>query len=146
MNDALVMSVDRAMNDVAGIILADDGVRVTTHCMYPSNGLIRVTVRGSADTIVAYDEGEAVGEALSAGITIRNPDSLLRFLVGSQGLRINNGVIHTRQMPIGDVRSAILLVANTAKEAAQWLYEHQKIKRARDFRKARRDGEKESKA
>jgi hypothetical protein len=52
----------------------EDGIVVTTHCMYPSNGLVRVTVRRGAETIVASDEGGALGEALAAGIEVRNYD------------------------------------------------------------------------
>jgi hypothetical protein len=112
-----------------------DGVRVTTHCMYPSNGLVRVTLRAGRETVVASDEGEAVGEALSAGIALRNPDRILRSIVRQQGLDIHGGVISTPRMPIEAAPLAILLVANTAKEAAQWLYDHQKLKRDRDFRR-----------
>jgi hypothetical protein len=113
----------------------EDGLRVTTHCMYPSNGLVRVTLRAGRATVVASDEGEAVGEALSAGIVLRNPDKILRSIVRQQGLDIHGGVISTPKMPIEAAPLAILLVANAAKEAAQWLYDHQKLKRDRDFRK-----------
>src|SRR6202040_4142770 len=78
----------------------EDGIRVTTHCMYPSNGLVRVTLRVGRETVVASDEGEAVGEALSAGIVLRNPDKILRSLVRQQGLDIHGGIITTPQMPI----------------------------------------------
>jgi hypothetical protein len=37
-------------------------------------------------------------------------------------------------MPISAAPLAVLLVANGAKEAAQWLYGHQKLKRDRDFK------------
>ena len=127
--------IARGLNDLSAIEATDDGVRVTTHCMYPSNGLIRVMVRGGVETIFASDEGETVGEALSAGIQLRNPDNVLRPLVRQQGLNILKGIIQTPRMPLDAAPLAILLVANAAKEAAQWLYDHQKLKRDRDFRK-----------
>jgi hypothetical protein len=57
--------IGRSLDSIASITCTADGVRVTTHCMYPSNGLVQVTVRGAVETIVASDDGGAVGEALS---------------------------------------------------------------------------------
>jgi hypothetical protein len=128
-------AVAREMGNISAVAAVPDGVRVTTHCMYPSNGLVRVFVRGGAETIVASDDGEAVGEALGAGIMLREPDKVLRSVVKSQGLQIHNGIIHTPRVDLETAGLAILLVANAAKEAAQWLYDHHKIKRDRDFRK-----------
>jgi hypothetical protein len=50
----------------------DGSLRVTTHCLYPSNGFVRVTFRGGVHSMVASDEGEALGEALAAGIELRD--------------------------------------------------------------------------
>lgn len=113
----------------------DDGVRVTTHCMYPSNGFVRVYVKAGSDTALVSDEGEAVGEALSAGIVVPDANKLVRHLVTDQGLLMRRGVIYTPQVPIEALPVAISLVANAAKEVAQWLYDHQRVKRGRDFRK-----------
>jgi len=63
--------IGRNLDSIASIMRTSDGVRVTTHCMYPSNGLVQVTVRGGAETIVASDEGGAAGEALGAGIPFK---------------------------------------------------------------------------
>ncbi len=113
----------------------DDGVRVTTHCMYPSNGLVRVYVKAGTATIIVSDEGEAVGEVLSAGIEVDDVNKVARHIVVEQGLFISGGIIHTAPIPIEFMPVAIPLVANAAKEVAQWFYDHKKIKRARDFRK-----------
>ena len=115
-------------------VLTDDGVRVTTHCMYPSNGLIRVYVRTGTETAVVSDEGEAVGEILAAGIDVADVNRLARHIVADQGLQICNGIILTPRIPIGTIPMAIPVVANAAKEVARWFYDHKKIKRARDFR------------
>jgi hypothetical protein len=124
--------VGRSLGDIASITRTDDGVRVTTHCMYPSNGLVQVTLRGGAETVVASDEGGAVGEALSAGIPVK--DYMLVHLIKDQGLSIRKGVICTPQIPIEAVSLGILHVANASQEIAHWLYEHVKIKRTRDFK------------
>jgi hypothetical protein len=128
-------SVERVMRDFLSVDEINDGVRITTHCMYPSNGLVRVFVRGGYDTIMAADDGEAVGEALAAGLVIDNPDKLLRHLFRDQGVAISRGIIHSPQMPLDDAPLAVLQVANAAKEAAHWLYDHVRIKKSLDFRK-----------
>jgi hypothetical protein len=113
----------------------EDGVRITTHCMYPSNGLVRVYVKTGAETAVVSDEGEAVGEVLAAGIEAFDVSKLARHIVAEQGLLIRAGVIYTPRLRIEAMPVAIPLVANAAKDVAQWFYDHKKIKRSRDFRK-----------
>lgn len=122
------------LDEIAAVKRVADGWRVTTHCMYPSNGLVQVTIRGGAHTVVASDEGGAIGEALSAGIPMRDYDHAVARLVRDQGLLIKEGVIFTPQVPIEAAAVAILHVANASQEAARWLYEHTKIKRTRDFK------------
>lgn len=133
--DFIASSLALGMRETFSLEAMSDGIRITTHCMYPSNGLVRVAVRGGRETIVASDDGEAVGEALSAGVVLRDPDRVIRPLVTVQGLLVNRGMIHTPSMPLSAAPLAVLLVANAAKEAAQWLYDHQKIRRDRDFRR-----------
>jgi hypothetical protein len=100
--------------------------------MYPSNGLVQVSVRGGVETIVASDEGGAVGEALSAGIQFRNYN--LAQLIKDQGLSISEGVIFTPRIPMEAVSVAIIHVANASQEIARRLYEHVKIRRTRNFK------------
>lgn len=128
--------VERGLHQIGSIISLRDGVRVTTQCLYPSNGLVRITVRGGSETIVASDEGEAVGEALAAGIELTEPDRLLRSIVREQGLLITNGIIHTPKLPIDTLPVAIIQAANAAKDVANWLYDHNRLKRRNDFRKS----------
>jgi hypothetical protein len=126
--------IESGLAEVASVRRAVDGVRVTTHCMYPSNGLVQVTVRSGAETVVVSDEGGAVGEALSAGIPPKDYNRTLSRLIGDQGLFIEKGVIFTPKIPIKAAPLAILHVANASQEIARWLYDHMKIKRTRDFR------------
>jgi hypothetical protein len=112
----------------------EDGFRITTHCLYPSNGLVRVTVRGGLHSIVASDEGEALGEALSAGIELSDPDKFVGNFVKQRGLLLRKGVIYTKSISLDAAPVAILHVANTAKELANWLYDHGGVKRRHDFR------------
>jgi hypothetical protein len=126
--------VRRGLDEAAPVARAGGDVVATTHCMYPSNGLVRVTVRGGGETIVASDEGGALGEALSAGIMVKDYDRTLGALVKEQGLILREGVIYTPPMPTKAASLAVMLVANASQEVARWLYEHTKIKRTRDFR------------
>src|SRR5262245_17326681 len=99
-DDMLGNLVNRGLEEIAAVKRDVDGWVVTTHCMYPSNGLVRVTVRGGEQTVVVSDEGGAFGEALSAGIPVRDYDRTLGNMVKEQGLFLKNHVIFTPGMPI----------------------------------------------
>jgi hypothetical protein len=126
--------IERDLAKVASIKPVHDGVLVTTHCMYPSNGLVRVMVRGGESTVVASDEGGALEEATAAGIPLKDYNRQLAYLIKDHGLSITEGVIYTPRMSIEAAPLAILLVANASQEAARWIFDHAKIKRTRDFK------------
>jgi hypothetical protein len=130
----LAYFVEHGLAEIASVKRVVDGVRVTTHCMYPSNGLVQVTVRGGTETVVVSDEGGGVGEALSAGIPPKDYNRTLSRLIGDQGLFMEKGAIFTPRIPIKAAPLAILHVANASQEIARWLYDHMKIERTRDFR------------
>lgn len=132
--DSIYEPLVDGLHRMAAIKQIDRGWRVVTHCMYPSNGLVEVTVRGGVRTIVASDEGGAFGEALSAGIPVRDYSRMLTHLVKDQGLLMKAGVIFTPQVPIEGAALSVLLVANASQEVARWLFDHTKVKRTRDFR------------
>ena len=132
--DSVADFLAHRLSEMAAIKRVDDGLRITTHCMYPSNGLVQVTVRSGRSTIVASDEGGAMGEALAAGIPMRDFSSQLSHRVREQGLSFKNGMIFTPRMPLETAPLAIVLVANASQEIARWLYDHVKIKRTRDFK------------
>jgi len=71
--------ISRNLDSIASITRTSDGVRVITHCMYPSNGLVQVTVRGGVETVVASDEGGSVGEALGAGLPFKAYNGILEL-------------------------------------------------------------------
>ena len=111
------------------------GVCVTTHCMYPSNGLVQVFVRGGSSWAVVSDDGGALSEVMSAGIPNIPAEGYINRYISSQGLTISEGVISSPRVPIEAAAMAVMLVANAAKEVAQWIYDNAKLKRVRDFRK-----------
>ena len=132
-SELLFHAIESGLSKVSSVTTLDDGFRVTTHCMYPSNGLVRVSVRGGAHEVVISDDGEAVGEALSAGVPVRDANNMLSSLVKDLGLKVVDGVISTGPMPTEAVALGVLLVANAARDVASWLYENSRIKRTRDF-------------
>lgn len=132
--DLIIEALQDGLHRIAAIRKSGDGWRVVTHCMYPSNGLVEVTVRGGSHTVVASDEGGAVGDALSAGIPERDYDGALRHLVRDQGLLLKDGVIYTPQVPMDAAPLSVLLVANASQDVARWLYDHMRTKRTRDFK------------
>ena len=126
----LMTLVTHGLNEIASVKVIDDGLVVTTHCMYPSNGLVRITIRGGENTIVATDEGGAMEEATAAGIPFNDYNRQLAHVVKGHGLSISDGVIRTPQMPIDAAPLAVLLVANASQDVARWMFDHAKIKRS----------------
>lgn len=132
--DSIYEPLADGLHALAAIRQIDGGWRVVTHCMYPSNGLVEITVRGGVRNIVASDEGGAFGEALSAGIPIRDYSSAVAHIVREQGLLMGDGVIYTPQVAVEAAAPSVLLVANASQEVARWLFDHAKTRRPRDFR------------
>ena len=132
--DSIYEPLADGLHSLAAIRQIEGGWRVVTHCMYPSNGLVEITVRGGVRNIVASDEGGAFGEALGAGIPVRDYSSAVAHIVREQGLLMREGVIYTPQVAIEAAAPSVLLVANASQEVARWLFDHTKTRRPRDFR------------
>jgi hypothetical protein len=112
----------------------DDGVRVSTHVLYPSNGAVTVTVRGGTFSFVVSDDGGALTEILSAGLKVPISDRQISARVRSQGLHVSRGVILSPQVIDSAIEAAIVLVANASGDFARWALEHFRFGVQRDFR------------
>lgn len=123
------------LNAIAAWKPVDDAVRVTTHCMYPSGGLVNVFVRGGRYAAMVSDGGGAVTEALSAGVLVRPSDKQIQQILDRYGLFAGEGVVFCKEVPMDSVHSSIILVANASRAVATWLYDHTRIRRQRDFRR-----------
>ncbi len=132
---SIIETIHVALKEVSQIEEISDGVRVTTHCMYPSNGLVQVVVRGMGDSFVVSDEGGAIDELISSGANVTHSKQALERLAGSHGLNYSNGVLYSPNASRESLPVAILLVANAAKDVSNWLFSHTKIKRKKDFKK-----------
>lgn len=112
----------------------EESVRVVTQCLYPSNELVQVVVRGGTDTFVVSDEGNAFRELSAVGVEINKSDYSLRKLVDERGLLLTDGVIASPRVNAEELGIAIAMVANASKEMAEWLFSHSRIKRDRNFK------------
>lgn len=111
-----------------------DGLRATTHCLYPSNTAVTVALRGRGDEYVVSDEGGAAIELSEAGFVDRLTDRQIAGFVKPQGLKVQNGVIYSPVVSLQSVAAALILVANTSKEVADWGAQHLKFRVKRNFK------------
>ena len=118
--------------------MLDTAVRVTTHCLYPSNGLVDVFVRGGKHQATVSDQGGALSEAFGAGIEKRPSDRTLITMMRDRGLKFSDGAIVSPSVPIEEIAAAIILVANASRDLASHLYESANVRVSRDFRVALR--------
>lgn len=114
----------------------DDGFTVATHCLYPSNAVVRVSVHGREREFIVTDEGGATDEAASMNLRLQGSIPLIAPIVRRQGLKFQKGVIFSPPLPAEAVGPAVLLVANASKEAAYRLLDHLRVAVTRNFRQA----------
>ena len=98
----------------------DDGVRVSTHVLYPSNAAVSVVVRGGKDAFLVSDEGGAVSNLGSSGIPAILSDRMIAAQIRTKGLRVHDGSIISPKVSLDDVPSAIIIVANASRTIADW--------------------------
>jgi hypothetical protein len=127
-------SIREAIRALVRCEQAEDGAWVVTHCLYPSNSWVRVRVRGRADEFVVSDEGSAVDEVTSLGLSFPDAERRIRRIARKQGLKVADGVIYSPAVNAEGLHAAIILVANVSKEAAHWGVEHMGFPALRNFR------------
>ena len=129
----LVCATMRAASECRDI--GDGDVAINTQCLYPSNAVVQVIVRRVASGFLVSDDGGAVREAVTAGVQLSKAAQAKYVGVTSkQGLHFHNGVVSAPSVPIEALPVAVVLVANAAKEIADQIFLHYRIKRVRDFR------------
>ena len=110
----------------------EDGLRIITHCLLPSNSAVAVVVRGQGASYVVSDDGAAMHEI--GGNIGPMTDRQIKALVKGQGLKVSNGAICSPLVAPEAVPAAILLVANASKEVADWGLEHLRFRMRRNFK------------
>ena len=102
--------------------LSDRGVSVPTHCLYPSNSVVKVTVAGGEDQFVVDDNAGSLEELEAVKIAPQNAARLIVSVARSAGLEVSKGgAIYSRRVPSSELEATIVLVANASKSAAQHL-------------------------
>lgn len=114
----------------------ENGVSVKTHCMYPSNTTVSVSVRGGQSGYVVMDDGAAIREAAMAGATFGKSLKKYEKIAHKQGLLLSNGVIKSPPVAAEVVPAAIILVANASKELADYIFSTWKSSNKRDFKES----------
>jgi hypothetical protein len=123
-----------AIASIQNLVLDGDEVRVNTHCLYPSNSIVRVAIRGGIQSFVVSDMAGAVREAASVGLNVSLSDLTIKNMVAKQGLLVSSGEIASPAVPLAGLASAIMLVANASKEVAGWCFNTYKTKPSRNFK------------
>ncbi|MFM9940907.1 MAG: hypothetical protein ACKVP7_15595 [Hyphomicrobiaceae bacterium] len=119
--------------------VVERGVRVSTHCLYPSNSSVMVTVVQWGDFYRVDDAGAALDEVSQSIQTEQNLKSMMRGIVKRRGCDLTDrGEIISPMVSYSDLRAAIVLVANASKTAAEYLLANARPPR-RDFKKAIED-------
>lgn len=126
--------IREAVSSLVGCAPYGDGFLVHTTCMYPSNDVVRVVVRGGTNEFIVSDDGGAIAAVESAGVDFLGGGRALRKYVRTQGLKIENGAIISPKVTAEQLPVAILLVANASQEAAHRELEQRKLRPTRDFK------------
>lgn len=129
--EAIIKSLSR----MVGATQIDDGVRVSTHVLYPSNSTISVSIRGGTNSFVVSDDGGAISEIVSAGLEVQISDRQIGARVRAQGLRVQRGAISSPLIPAEAMPAAIILVANASGDVAGWALDHLKFGEQPNFRR-----------
>lgn len=127
-------TVKSSLERFSGFEVLPNGLRMNTHCVYPSNAVVRVLVFGAGDTFFVTDEGRAFREAIAAGATLDYKDKSFAKMTKSLGLAMDRGVIKSPTVTADGLAGAIITVANASKEVAEWIYEHWRLERPRKFK------------
>lgn len=132
----LIETVGNAMMGWPRATSHASGVFVPTHCLYPSNAVVRVCVSGRLNEFRVHDDGGALDEFESSGGVANDAIATIRNKAREQGLGVTRaGLIHTSEaVGLDQVAGAIVLVANASKEAAHLLLEKYRAHPRRNFR------------
>jgi hypothetical protein len=129
----LAGTIEESLTGITRTDLLEDSLRITTQCLYPSNGFIRVSVKLSGTMIIVSDDRAGLNEAQGAGLDAEVPDRSLRHLVSPYGAEIRDGNVFS-VVPIESAATTVILVANASRTVADWMYAHSRIKPTRNFR------------
>lgn len=117
----IIETAQAAISKFVRVEEAHDGVAVTTHCMYPSNALVRVHIRSVGDSFIVTDNGNTMFELKTSGVPVRYSPRAINNYLGERELIFDQGVIVSPEVSKDFLPIMILVVANAATETALWL-------------------------
>jgi hypothetical protein len=92
-----------------------------THCLYPSNSSVTVSITGGVGSFFVNDGWGAIEEVSGAGGTFPPTSAahIVRYIVSGYGLSIDDtGLIKADRVSEAELLSTTVLVANASKDAA----------------------------
>lgn len=110
-------------------------VPVTTTCLYPSNAMVTVFVRGGPNGAVVSDDGQAIDELTALNRDIPDADRFLYRFCRQSGMKAEKGVIFSPRIEWRQLSAAIAFVANTSAAAVTAGLQSLKTRRGRDLHK-----------
>lgn len=111
--------IDAAFRALPTCSEAQDGVRYTTHCLYPSFEPVEVFVRGGASGFVVHDGGGAARAAWRYGRDARTVEHAIARQAAIYKLSVRDESL-TAEIPGSEwLASAIMAVANASATAAR---------------------------
>lgn len=119
----ILAAVEQALGTWPELRQVDRGVRIHTHCLYPSNSTVALIVsqRGE-DLFRVDDDAQVLDEVSQTLVTKQALPKLLRAIVKHRGCELTQrGEIISPQVSGAELRAAVILVANASKAAAEHL-------------------------
>jgi hypothetical protein len=133
---SILATLETALCSRPNLLVVERGVRVATHCLYPSNSAVAVTVTQRGDMFRIDDNGAALDEVSQALHTTQSLRNLMKGIVKHRGCTLTDrGEIMSPLVRMSDLKAAIVLVANTSKAVAEHLLATARPPR-RDLKKA----------
>ena len=109
-------------------------VAVTTSCLYPSNAMVTVYVRGGPNGAVVSDDGRAIDELTALNRDVKNADKFLSRFCNRSGLKAENGKITSARVSAQQLPASIVFVANASAAAVAWGVDKLKLRRRCNLR------------
>lgn len=117
-------AVSTALSEWPSLLEEDGQVHVSTHCLYPSNSSVAVSVVSGVGSFFVNDGWGAVEEVSGAGGTFPPADAahIVRYIVSGYGLSIDDtGLIKADRVTADELLTTIVLIANASRDAANEL-------------------------
>ena len=127
--------VDEALKPFSTYWESDGAVAVTTPCLYPSNAMVTVFVRGGANGAIVSDDGRAIDELTVLNREISGVDRFLSRVCWRSGMNAKNGKIFSPRIEWRQLPAAIAFVAQASATAVTVGLQRFKTRRSRDLHK-----------